>query len=448
MGSSGRAEREQGEQPPWWRRGLVAVRRFFVELARRVRERGRTAALRALRIAGATVAAFVVAELVGLQEPPPLVAALTALLVVQATLASTLVNGMQRVLSVVLGVVLAVGFGGVVGLHWWSLGILVAASIVGGQILRLGPHLLEVPISAMLVLGVGYAAGAESAGVGRIVETVLGAVVGVLVNVAFPPAVQTRYAGQAVAKYAGEIAGLLVDAATTLTTGPADPYTAGRWLTDARRLNRHAPQVDRALEEADESRRLNVRALGTPRVGRSLHEGLEALEHSSVSVRVLFRSLLDGTRERPGPPTDPAYVEEVRLAAAALLSELAAVVRTFGDLIRDEIEEPAAPDEAELTAALGALRARRSVTEPLLLDDPRSRAGMRAFNSALVATTDRVLTELDVVEHARLRGELSDSVRARRRAEAALDRLRDSAKGLIEHDHHGPGHGDRRSDPA
>ena len=136
------------------------------------------------------MAAFVVAELVGLREPPPLIAALTALLVVQATLAGTLVNGVQRVLSVVAGVALAVLLVSVVGLTWWSLGALVAASIVVGQSLRLGPHLVEVPISAMLVLGVGHAAGAESIGSGRVVETVVGAIVGVLVNIAFPPSGQ------------------------------------------------------------------------------------------------------------------------------------------------------------------------------------------------------------------------------------------------------------------
>ncbi len=122
---------------------------------------------------GATVAVFVVAELVGQREPPPLIAALTALLVVQATLAGALVNGIQRVFSVVAGVALAVMFVSVVGLTWWSLGALVAASIVVGQLLRLGPHVVEVPISAMLVLGVGHAAGAESIGAGRVVETLV-----------------------------------------------------------------------------------------------------------------------------------------------------------------------------------------------------------------------------------------------------------------------------------
>jgi hypothetical protein len=249
--------------------------------------------------------------------------------------------------------------------------------------------------------------------------------------------VQTRFAGQAIAKYSGEIASLLIDAATAMAAGPVEPYQAERWLDDARRLNRHAPQVDKALAEADESRRLNVRALGTPKVGRSLREGLEALEHSSVSMRLLFRSILDATRGRPGVEPDPAYAEEVRLAAAALLSELAAVVRTFGDLLREEIEEPDEPDEAALAEALAALRRRRAELEPLLLDDPRSRTGLWELNAELITVTDRMLAELDVTEHARLRAELSDAARARRRAEAALERLRDTTVGrFTEHDEH------------
>ena len=195
----------------------------------RVRTRGRSAAFRAGRMTGATVAAFLIAQLVGLHDPPPIIAALTALLVVQATLTSTLLNGVQRVASVMAGVALAVLVVTAVGLTWWSLAGLVAASIVAGQLLRLGPHLVEVPISAMLVLGVG-AAGVESVGGGRVVETLIGAAVGVLVNLAFPPAVQTRYAGGAVYRFAGEIAGLLDDAAAALSAGPVTAEQSTRWL--------------------------------------------------------------------------------------------------------------------------------------------------------------------------------------------------------------------------
>ncbi len=411
--------------------GRQAVGRFVATLARRLRERGRSAGLRAARIGGATVAAFLAAEAVGLRQPPPLIAALTAVLVVQATLASTLVNGVQRVLSVVAGVALAAVFVSVVGLTWWSLGVLVTASILVGQLLRLGPHLVEVPISAMLVLGVGYAAGAETVGAGRVLETLVGAAVGVLVNVLFPPAVQTRSAGGEVERFAEQIARLLDEAAARLGAGPVEADEAGRWLDDARRLNRHAPRVDLALEQAEESRRLNLRALGTPKVGRSLRDGLDALEHSSVSIRALFRTLHDATRA--GDEQDADYADEVRRAAAGLMGDLAGVIRTFGRLVHAEIETagietPGAAEEATLTAALTSLHDRRAELDKLLLDDPRSRPGLWVLNSALLTATDRVLGELDVTEHVRLRTPQGEAARVRRRAARALGRLRDSPR--------------------
>ena len=379
----------------------------LVAARQRIRRRGRSAVFRATRLTGAAVAAFLVAEALGLDDPPPLVAALTALLVVQATASSTLSSGVQRVLSVVAGVALAIGFSALVGLTWWSLAILVAASIVVGQLLRLGPNLIEVPISAMLVLGVGYAAGAQELGLNRAVETLIGAAVGVLVNVVFPPAVGSRYAGQAVQRLAEEIAALLDEAAEGLgggSAGPAGratdsgnffptgtswfsipsvdrssgdrgltPEATRRWLDDARRLNRHIPRVDRALTHAEESRRLNVRALGSPESSRSLRGGLEALEICSVAVRTVFRALDDWVREGPGGAAT-ASVVAARTACAELMVDLAVVVRAFGALLRAEVEGVATAEQTALTAALDRPRAepraarrgpvRRSPREP------------------------------------------------------------------------------------
>jgi hypothetical protein len=73
----------------------LALRRLAADFPQRVRARGWSALARVGRMTGATVVAFVVAELLGLRNPPPLIAALTALLVVQATLASTLITGVQ-----------------------------------------------------------------------------------------------------------------------------------------------------------------------------------------------------------------------------------------------------------------------------------------------------------------------------------------------------------------
>lgn len=394
----------------------------------RVRHRGRSALLRAARMTGATVTAFLVAEQVGLREPPPLIAALTALLVVQTTLANTLVSGIQRVLSVVAGVALAVLFVSVVGLTWWSLGGLVAASIVVGQLLRLGPNLVEVPISAMLVLGVGYAAGAESVGTGRVVETLVGAAVGVLINIVFPPAVQTRYAGQAVEKFAEETAGLLDTAATALSAGEVTGEQATRWLDDARRLNRHAPRVDRALAHAEESRRLNLRAIGTPPAGPGLREGLDALEHTSVSMRTLFRAIYDATLERTGVSENPDYADAVRRSAGILMREMGRVVRDFGRLLRGELEAPGEAEQQQLSEAIGALHRARGEVQDLLLADPRSRHGLWELNSALLTTADRMLVELGPAAQARPRAGGSETFVALSRALHAAERLRASTR--------------------
>jgi Aromatic acid exporter family member 1 len=369
-------------------RGLVAG---FLLLVRR---RGRSAVLRALRMTGATVAAFLVAQLAGLHTPPPLIAALTALLVVQATLTSTLLTGVQRVLSVVSGVALALLFVAVVGLTWWSLAALVAASILVGQLLRLGPHLVEVPISAMLVLGVG-ASQVESVGGGRVLETLIGAAVGMFVNVVFPPAVQTRYAAQAVGRFADEIAALLDDAAGALFAGPVTAEQSARWLADARRLNRHVPRLDRALAHAEESRRLNLRALRSPPVPPGMRPGLDALEYTSVSLRTLFRAIDDATRERTGTQDDGDYADTIRLTAASLLERMGTVVREFGCLLTAGPVYADLPGGSRLSGAVAALRSGRALVADLLLSDPRSSTtGLWELNSALLTTVDRMLDEL------------------------------------------------------
>ncbi|WP_433557658.1 FUSC family protein [Pseudonocardia xinjiangensis] len=412
-------------------RWVRALRRFAGDTAHRVRERGRSAVARAARLTGAAVAAYVAAQAFGLRNPPPLIAALTALIVVQVTLTSTLVHSLQRVLSVVTGVSLALLFSSVVGLNWWSLALIVSASIVVGQLLRLGPQLIEVPISAMLVLGVGFAAGAENVAADRILETLVGSAVGVLVNLVFPPAVQVRSAAAAVERLAEDIAALLDAAAAGIEDSPPSVELAGRWLDDARRLNRHVPRVDRALEHVEESRQLNVRvALDTRASGPSLRDGLDVLEHCAVTLRGLFRSLYD-TRRAAGSDLD-GLDEKTRSLHAELLHELAAVVRAFGRLLTAESTGPGPQqEEADLAAALQRLHAGRSRAADLLLSDPQDSPAIGEVNTALVLAVDRMMAELDVVEHARLREERRREA-ARRRTVRAVGRLRSTGRQLAD----------------
>ena len=359
----------------------------------RFRQRGRAAVSRAARLTGAAVAAYVMADLL-LHGAVPVTAALTALLVVEVTPLGILTSGLQRVISVLAGVLLAIGFSSLVAISWWSLGILVAASIMVGQLLRLGPHLLEVPISAMLVLAVG---GQGTVATDRIVETLIGAVVGVAVNLVFPPRIRADSAASAVGKFADEIAALLETAARELRDGITTDE-ATRWLEDARRLSRHVARIDRALQQAVESRRLNPRALAQVNPTHHLQAGLDALEHSSVAVRSMFRSVLDGIRGDDRTGGDIA--DAVRDAFATMLSELATAVHAYGNLIRAEVAETVEPAQDAAVLALHALRDAQARVIELRLVDHHEDHVMWELNEALLQAVDRILVELQVQPHA------------------------------------------------
>jgi hypothetical protein len=361
-----------------------------------VQQRGSNALLRALRLTGAAVAAYIVAGLL-LQDTVPVIAALTALLVVEVTLFDIVTSGVQRVVSVVVGVLLAVGFSSLVGISWWSLGILIAVSILVGQLLRLGPHLVEVPISAMLVLAVG---GEETVASDRIIETLIGAAVGVAVNIVFPPRIRADTAARAVGNFADEIASLLQTAADELIDG-ITPEEADHWLEEGRRLSRHVPRIDRAIAQAEQSRRLNPRALAQRDTTAVLRGGLESLEHTSVAVRSMFRSIADGVRAHPQSNGDTA--EAVRLAFATLLGELADAVRSYGHLVRAEVADTTAPAESAASIALDSLREARARVIELRLVEHQEDLATWELNDALLEAVERVLAELDVEEQTRRR---------------------------------------------
>lgn len=363
-----------------------------------VRRRGRAAVSRALRLTGAAMAAYTVATWL-LPETRPLLAPLTALLVVQVTLFGTLTDSLRRVVSVVAGVALAVGVAESVGFGWWSLMGLIAASIVVGQLLRLGPHLLEVPISAMLVLGV---ANAEAAALDRIVETLVGAGVGVAVNLLVPPSDQTRSAGAALDRYVEEIAEFLDGMAGELAAG-AGPDQAAAWADDTRLLVRHAVRVERVLDQARESRRLNPRTLGTADPGMHLRTGLESLEHCAVALRALCRTVAEEVSDEPAEADGAA--DELRDAFAELLHEMARAIHGYGAVVRAEAESEPGEDvqDDELRESLHSLRQARERLIALLLASPRANARQWQLRDAVLATVERVLRELDAGERARRR---------------------------------------------
>jgi len=410
-----------------------SVREALIDLRGRVRSRGPASVGRALRLSVAAIAAYGVA-LAAVSDPRPITAALTALLIVQVTLVGTIADTARRILSVVVGVGVAITVSVFVPFTWWSLGAMIVVAILLGQALRLGPHLLEVPISAMLVLAAG---GAGSAATDRVAETVVGAAVGLLVNLIVPPSTRTRTAGAAVEHYAQRIAQLLERAAESLGERAPSREQAYQWLDEVRRIGGETVNVDRVLTEVRESRRLNPRAVGTLDPVPDLRGGLDALEHSAVALRAVFRSIAEGASGALAPEDEAAQESEEeqdrRQAIAALLSDLARSVSAFGTLVRAEADQQGESHADELAEALDSVREARARITELMLVDPSDALGLWQQRGSLLAGIERVVAELDLDELARRRERhRREAAQLSRPATQAAQRIRTSTRRVLE----------------
>ena len=335
----------------------------------------------------AAVLSFVAADALDTSSSPVL-APLTALLVVHLTMYETLANGRERIVSVVAGVLVALLFASLTGLNWWSLGLVVAVSLVLGRLLRLGPHLPEVPISAMLVLAVG---GAEPVALGRVVETLVGAVVGVLVNLVIAPPLYIQPASDAIDELAERMASFCDDLAAALRM-EWSRQTAARQLSTARLLGQDVARADRHLARTEESARLNPRGRQARDVQPRLRSTLTALEHVQVGLRSLSRVLLDRTFFVPEDQADRAHAPEARAALAEVLTVVATALRRTS---RPSSAPGDGTPEDDIEATLQGLKSSRDRLAARLMVDPAVDPAAWAQHGALLDAVDRLRVEAE-----------------------------------------------------
>ncbi|MGH3205719.1 MAG: FUSC family protein [Streptosporangiaceae bacterium] len=351
-----------------------------------VRQRARPTAETIVRLTVTAVFAYLLALVIS-GTSRPVLAPLTALLVAQVSIYQTLRTAVRRVASVVAGVLLALGLSAWVGFTWWSLAIAVALGLAVGYALHLHAEVLEVPISAMLILSVGT----RSAATERIVETFIGTAAGLVAGfVLTSPRVQP--AEEAIEDLCRTMADLLKRMAAGLRAGSV-AESARDWLARTRSLGNEIRRVDDALREAEESTKLNPRSLRLPFSTVTMRESMGTLEHEAITLRVLARSLVDSTQLPDGdnPLADP----EVRGRLADVLAELAAAVRTYGSLATEFDMPGHAGLRAELRQHLAAARERQDRLSELLDTDPAVRPVGWPLRGELISNLDRFRTELE-----------------------------------------------------
>lgn len=273
----------------------------------------RSPLLQVVKTSVAGIAAWLLSSLL-LGQPLPIFAAIAALLVVQPSVTQSLAKGIERSIGVIVGVVLAYLAGAAFGSASWVVFAIIVVSLLVAWALKLTPGSSnQIPISAMLVLALG----AQTPGyaVDRILETVIGAAVGLLVNAAIVPPVLVGPAHTATVGLAGGIAAALerLSAALTAQTSRAD---LAAMLADARGLRPLQRSAEKSLDTADESLSLNPRASVHRRTidaDRMLLQRLTALVTRTIGMT---RTIHDGWQsDLVGDPVVAAIALELDRAA-------------------------------------------------------------------------------------------------------------------------------------
>lgn len=278
-----------------------------------------------IRVAVATTVSYLVAVRFS-QSVLPIFAPATTLLVVQSSAFSTLGMLAQRVLGTGLGVAVATVYVTYVPITWWSVFLAVLAALLISRALPLGVvGQLQLPVAVVFVLALG--AGDLSTDLWRVVDVVVGGVIGVVAVFAAPPRPRVVEARAAIDAYLTDISALIRSIAAGVDTWEVARPRSSRHLfvSEARALLGHVARVADAMAEAVESVRFNPRA-------RSLRSELEPLARRRLWATVLATQtralagsadrLYDREGEQPALPS--STFRPILLDLAALLDLVAA----------------------------------------------------------------------------------------------------------------------------
>ena len=280
--------------------------------------------------------------------PPPVFAAIAALLVVQPSLNQSLAKAVERSVGVVAGVAVASLVGILLGDATWVVLAAIAAALVLAWALRMTPGTAnQVGISALLVIALGPTT--PDYALDRIIETVIGAVIGVIVNVVLVPPVALAPARRAVDALGEELSATLERLAGALTARHTRAELEELLLT-ARLLRPMHDAAESAIDVASDSLTLNPR-------GRRYRDELSELRALVDRFGPIVTQVVGMTRAFYDHYDDEVSAEP---AVQGIAEQLRRAAHDIRRLLRRALTEPAAPQ----TESVPALTAPLSVSAP------------------------------------------------------------------------------------
>ncbi len=256
--------------------------------------------LQSAKTALAGVLAWVVAvDVLGLTQP--FLAPWAAVLVVHATVFRTVSRGGQQIVATFAGVLLAWAGGGLFGLGPLGMGVMLVGSFLLGRHRWLRDEAMTIATTGIVVLATN-AIGESNLLASRLLDTTVGVVVGLMVNLLVWPPLRDRAALAQVQQLPEELAQVLLEMAgglvPDLESTDADP-----WVARLRTLDERIDEAWRLLRQARESSRLNPRRsrpAGLDDLVRTLHLLEQAVADTLSMARTMAASVEDANQWAEG----------------------------------------------------------------------------------------------------------------------------------------------------
>ncbi|OLT18429.1 hypothetical protein BJF86_15625 [Serinicoccus sp. CNJ-927] len=386
--------------------GLQAARDWSTRAGAALLEGWRPDLINLVRVTTAAVLAYVITRAVTV-GPIDLTCSLTAILVTQASATGSLRMGMVRVGAVLTGIGVALVVSIWVGLTWWSLAVVIFASLLLASLLRLGPQALETPISGMLILGASLQ---NTAAETRVLTTLIGAGVGIALPLLWPPAIPVGSAATSVRAVARRLSDVFTAAATTLDEGPVTTERLAGHLRAARDVDDDLGRAGELVGRVQEMWQWNTRTIGRADVSPLLRSGLDSLQDCAAATRALFVALSHEAPDEAGEGL-PEFSDEVRAAMAVVLRDVGSCIDSFGQLVEAETVGDLEQRRALLDDNMELLRETRAILTELMLMESGGGAGggQWLLRGSILRAVDRILQVLDAparaAAHARWRSE-------------------------------------------
>ncbi len=313
-----------------------------------VRSARRAPLLQVVKSAVATIAAWLIAGWL-VPGPLPVFAAIAALLVVQPSVNQSLTKALERSVGVIAGVLIAVGLSLLLGPQSWVVLLAIVVAMLVAWALRATPGTgNQVAISAMLVLALGSSS--PQYAVDRIVETLIGVVIGIIVNALIVPPVLVAPARRDLGLLGAELAASLDRLAEALPS-VRTPAQLQELMLQARLLRPMQAAAEASIAAGEESLTLNPRRSSHRDDLTEMRALLTTLSPIVTQVIGMTRAYFDHYDDALGDePTVHAIAEQLRRA---------------GHDVRLKVQiADVAPEPETLTSAVPALTAPLQVKPP------------------------------------------------------------------------------------